>query len=215
MHRCIDLPPWPAASFILTCFSLTLMACSRSKIKSCASSMPTDSLTQHGQGASSLHFQEYLEILKTSSRTKLHVEEFMLLEKHDWIEDIESFLWLLSISISNVFKSHEKASETTIFHESNWKPLNIFGILHTSKPLPKTLNMSDSPDKVCWQSSLLCGDWGMAWTWYAKTITKVCHPRDPFLVKLDSNHSYLQTTICSEIKFDTNVYSLIIYIYIL
>lgn len=109
----------PAASFILAYFSLTLMACSRSKIKSCASSMPTDSLTQHGQGASSLHFQEYLEILKTSSRTKLHVEEFMLLEKHDWIEDIESFLWLLSISISNVFESHEKVSETTIFNESN------------------------------------------------------------------------------------------------
>lgn len=64
--------------------------------------------------------------------------------------------------------------------------------MHTSKPPPKTLNMSDSPDKVCWQSSLLCGDWGMAWTWYAKTIVKVCHPRDPFLVKLNSiltNHN--------------------------
>ena len=45
------------------------------------------------------------------------IEEFMLLEKHDWMEDIQSFLWLLSNS--NVFKSHEKASETTIFNESN------------------------------------------------------------------------------------------------
>ncbi len=101
----IDLPPcWPAASFISAYFSLTLMACSRSNIKSCASSMPTDSLAlQYSQGVSSLHrFQEYLGILKRYSSTKLLVEEFMLLEKHDWIEGVLSFLRLLIISISNV-----------------------------------------------------------------------------------------------------------------
>lgn len=109
-------------------------------------------------------------------------------------------------------KKIEKASETTIFNESNWKRLNIFGSLHASKPLPKTLNMSDWPDKVCWQSSLLCGDWGMAWT--CKNNHKSLPPKGTFLVKLDSTNSALTNHNLQRDQFWYKcIQSIYIYIY--
>lgn len=214
MHTCIGLPPWPSASFHhISAPPWWPVPGPRSNPVH-----PRCPLIAWHSTAKGCHLCISKNILRYWNWKNTIEDDWrvtMLLEKHDWIEDIQSFLWLLSISISNVFKSHEKASETTIFNESNWKRLNIFSILHASKPLPKTLNMSDSPDKVCWQSSLLCGDWGMAWTWYAKTITKVCHPTNPFLVKLDSNHSVLTNHNLQRDQVWYKCIQSIIYIYIL